>query len=180
MHFAPFAALTAVVAVSTGCAAPADPARVSPVSAASRVASTSAAKPVTTPPALTAPPANATRTGLDWATAYCGWSYAQPNGSREQLARSLMTPSAGSELPTTAQATWDTDVVGRRQVATCTDAAAHVLEGPQTETTVYLLITADRTIVDGTGSVASSPFVEPRRLLLTDGRWLVDARVEGG
>lgn len=180
MRFAPFAALIAVVAVVTGCAGPADTAGHFPISAGSRVSSTSAAAPVTTPPTLTASPADATRTALDWATAYCGWSYAQPNGTREQLARGLMTPSAGTALPATPLATWAADVVAPRQVATCTNAAAHVLEGPQTDTTVYLLITADRTIVDRTGSVANSPFVEPRRLVLTDGRWLVDTRVEGG
>ena len=92
----------------------------------------------------------------------------------------LMTASAAADLSATPDTTWDADVVATAQIATCADFATHVLEGPQTSTTVYLLITADRTVTDRAGTVATSQFVEPRRMVLVDGRWLVDARVEGG
>lgn len=119
-----------------------------------------------------------------WGRAWCGWDYRRPYGARERSARALMTAAGSAALIATPAASWRTQVVGPRQVATCGPVTVVYLgfsaAAPKPGAKVaYMLITAQRTVTDVHGTT-SEAFSEPRRLSRVHGRWLVDVFVEGG
>lgn len=119
-----------------------------------------------------------------WGRAWCGWDYRRPYGARERSARALMTATGSAALIATPAASWRTQVVGPRQVATCGPVTVVYLgfsaAAPKPGAKVaYMLITAQRTVTDLHGTT-SEAFSEPRRLSRVHGRWLVDVLVEGG
>ncbi|MEQ0560721.1 hypothetical protein ABJI51_16665 [Amycolatopsis sp. NEAU-NG30] len=170
--FCAFAALTLA-----GCAVPAPPpsapSSAPPIQPASPVPDASG---VPFAEGVEHPAATAAR---EWARRWCGWSWRDPFGAREARARELMTAAAGRALVGTAADTWQRDVVGAHESATCSSPSVWLTDGPRGDTRVYVAITAQRTVVSDDGLV-SSPFRDDRRMSLVDGRWLVDVAVAGG
>ncbi|MEV6832098.1 hypothetical protein [Amycolatopsis sp. NPDC051102] len=115
----------------------------------------------------------------EWATRWCAWSWNDPFGAREARARELMTSEAGRALVPTAADTWQRDVVGAHESATCSTFSVWLTDGPRGDDHVYVAITAKRVVISDDGLV-SSPFRDDRRMSLVGGRWLVDAAVAGG
>jgi hypothetical protein len=144
----------------------------------------SPSSPAATSRASVPAPAAALAVAGGWGRAWCGWDYRRPYGARERSARALMTAAGSAALIVTPSASWRTQVVGPRQVATCGSVTVVYLgfsaAAPKPGAKVaYVLITAQRTVTDVHGTT-SEAFSEPRRLSRVHGRWLVDVLVEGG
>jgi hypothetical protein len=201
------AAVAAALALTSGCnsagpespaAAPA-PGRPAPTSTTAAAAPTSSATPlptaapITTPPATRAAPHSTvapadTAAAVDYGdpgsvasaylTAWCRYEWQEPMAARAERAAPYLTPASAGVL--TTDAAWWATVVATRTVAVCSTVAVYSAGGPDDATRRYLRLQATRQLAT-TGGMATEPVIDQRVLVLGgDGRWLVDARVQGG
>ena len=141
-------------------------------------------------PAPTGPPsvaelATPTLAAKAWMARWCPFDYREPYGASQQRARPAMTSTGWDgfdpNLNDQARRSWQTTVEARESAQCSTPQAQISPEAPSSDTSMVVLVHANRVVTGPTAPPYVEPVTSTRRVTHSpDGQWRVDTETQGG
>lgn len=113
---------------------------------------------------------------------HCAWNWHTPFAAHLDAETSLATPGYARQLRARADpVAWQSEVVGLRQIVTCTILDARLAaDAPDDPVTAYVRLVVLIHVTSTRGSFDTGELSATCLMRLVDGQWLVDGPFEGG
>lgn len=137
---------------------------------------------VSSPPPSPTGDSGAVAAAMRYQLTHCAWDWRTSFATHLDAETALATANYAQQLRAQADpVTWDSEVVGQRQMVTCTVLDARLAEGaPDDPVTAYVRLVLLMHVTSTRGSFQTGELSATCLMRMVDGQWLVDGPFEGG